>query len=91
MAAVWIVAHVLDDEPAVGIRLRLAQLLFGGTRKTGQQERLDVRLPDCIDDGFVGEYRISVGVARTNERADEKANENCAEADIHLVCNSIRQ
>src|SRR5580704_15984283 len=61
MASVRVIAHVLDDRAAVGIGLRLAQLLFRGTRKTSQQERLDVRLPNGIDDRFVGENRVGTG------------------------------
>src|SRR5580704_13315934 len=61
MASIGVIAHVLDDRAAIGIGLRLAQLLFGGTRKTSQQERLDVRLPNGIDDRFVGENRVGTG------------------------------
>src|SRR5271165_1836220 len=61
MASVRVIAHVLDDRPAIGVGLRFAQLLFGGTRKTGQQQRLDVRLPQGIDDRLVRKNRESSG------------------------------
>src|SRR5580700_11384842 len=91
MAAVWVIAHVLDDRAAVGIGLRLTQLLFSGSRKTGEQKRLDMCFPNRIDDGFVGEYGIGAGVARPDQHTNEKENENCAPVITHLACDWRRQ
>src|SRR5579863_3597359 len=83
MAAVRIIAHVLNDRAAVGVSLRLAELCFGRAWKTREKKRLDVRLPSCINDGFVCKHGVGAGLAWTNERASQNANENCAEAASH--------
>ena len=71
-AAVGIVAHVLNDGAPIGVGLRAAQIFLGGLRKFSQQQRLDVRLPCRINDGFVREHRVGTNGSRHHQQNGEE-------------------
>ena len=52
-AAIRVIPHILNDRTAISVGLCPAQIFFCGLREFLQEERLDVRLPRCIDDGFM--------------------------------------
>ena len=60
VAAQRIISHVLDDAAAVGVGVRLFQILRRRARKSFQQMILEGRIPNGVDDRFVGENRIPV-------------------------------
>src|SRR2546430_5858075 len=74
-AAVWVVAHILNDGAAIGVGLCPAQILLGGLREFLQQQRPDVRLPSRIDDGLMGEDCVCVNGGRQRQQNDDQANE----------------
>src|SRR5208337_4463609 len=49
LAAEWVVAEVLDDRAAVGIGMRLRNLVFRQRRKSLEQERPDLVFPEQVD------------------------------------------
>jgi hypothetical protein len=53
-----IVAEILDDCAAVGVAVRLFELVLGERRKTSEKQRAELIGPNEIDDLFVGEYRV---------------------------------
>jgi len=56
--AVRVVPHILNDGTTVGEGLRPAQIFLGCLREFIQKERLDVRLPDGIDDGLMRQNSV---------------------------------
>ena len=54
-----IIAHVLNDASAVGVCVRLRQLILGGNGKSSQAQGLNlIALSQVIPSGFVGENGI---------------------------------
>ena len=70
MAAVRVIAKVLDDGAAVGVSVRGAQLIVGGVGEARQQQRADALLPSRIDDGLVREN--GVGLAASREASQQE-------------------
>jgi hypothetical protein len=62
-----VVAHVLDERPAICISMCLAQLFFCGSGESGKQQRSYGIVPSEIDELFVGENRIGCAVNRKND------------------------
>ncbi len=58
LAAEWIVTHVLDYGPAIGIGMRFVKLIRRGGSKSLQQERLDRSIPCRVNYGLMGQNRI---------------------------------
>jgi len=58
MAAVGVVAHVLNDGAAVGEGVGFAEIVGRGIWKMGFEDGEDVLRPGGIDDGFVGQNGI---------------------------------
>src|SRR6266853_1488292 len=67
-AAIWVVAHILNDRAAVSVGLRPAEILFGRLREFLPEERLDMRLPSSIDDGFVRENSVGMNRSRQHQQ-----------------------
>ena len=61
LAAERIIAQILNDASAVGVCVRLGQLIRGGSGKSLQQQGLYRAIPSGIDNGFVGENGIGRG------------------------------
>ena len=64
LAVERIIAHILDDGAPIGVRMGLAQLLFGSLGKPHEQQRLDSVRPVTIDDLLVTENGIGGGRQR---------------------------
>src|SRR5713226_8306437 len=74
-AAVWVVAHILNDGAAVGVGLCPAQILLGRLREFLQQQRPDVRLPSRIDDGLMGEDCVCVNGGWQRQQNSDQAKQ----------------
>ena len=59
LVAERIVAHVLNQRSAIGIGMRLPQIFLGSFGEALFQKRLDLILPEEVDDFFVRENRVS--------------------------------
>ena len=57
-AAERIISQILNDASAVGIGVRLSQLIRGRGGKSLQEQRLYGTIPSGIDNGFVGENGV---------------------------------
>ena len=66
-----VVADVLNDASAVGVGVGLQQVLRRGIRKAGEQQRLDLLVPQQIDDLFMRQD----GIRRTQRRADQQKDQ----------------
>ncbi len=67
LAAVGIVAHVLDDRPTVRVGMGSAKLVSSGVRKPFLKERLDMRNPDRVNDCLVRKHGVSIAGGRQGE------------------------
>src|SRR4029077_4425548 len=85
---VRVIAHILNDGAAVGVSLRSAQIFFGCLREFFQQQRLDVRLPNRIDNGFVREDSVGVNGRRQRQQNGDQANDDQASASKKTIHDS---
>ena len=58
MASERIVAKILDDAAAIGVRSRIEELLGRDTRKARDQHLADRAVPERVDVGLVGQHGI---------------------------------
>src|SRR5690348_9639738 len=58
LAAVRVIAHVLNNGATIGKAVRLAQLFGSGIRKTLQEQGLETCVPRRINDGFMRKDRV---------------------------------
>src|SRR5208283_3135493 len=72
-AAERIVAEVLDDGAAVGIRVRLLELVFRERRESLEEEWAEIRGPHQVHDFLVGEHGVCDGTTGAQEH-DERDN-----------------
>src|SRR5260370_30135915 len=75
-AAIRVITHILNNGAAVSVALRPAQIFFGCLREFFQEERLDVRFPSRIDDGFMREDSIAVNGRRQRQQRGGQANDD---------------
>ena len=75
MAAVRVVAHVLDDGTAVGEGVGFAEIVGRGVWKMCFEDGEDVLRPGGIDDGFVREDRICRERRGKSEREQESSDD----------------
>src|ERR1700722_9536059 len=61
-----IVTHVLDGRAAVGIRMRLAQLLLRGSREASEQQRSYGIVPCQVDKFLVGKNGVRGALGDAN-------------------------
>src|SRR5271165_7456905 len=66
LITVRVIAHVLNNRPAISIGMSFPQILGGGVREALQEQRTNVGVPHDIDDGLVSQDRIGSGWRRTN-------------------------
>src|SRR5215469_5973384 len=74
LLAKGIVAHVLHGGAAIGIGMRLAQLLLSGTGEFRQQERPDRVVPRQIDQFFMGKNGVSSAVGGEQGRSQQQGH-----------------
>src|SRR6266404_2076526 len=87
-AAIWVVAHILNDRAAVSVGLRPAEILFGRLREFLPEERLDMRLPSSIDDGFVRENSVGMNRSRQHQQNGDLANHDYSSASKKMIHDS---
>ncbi len=72
MAAVWIVAEVLNNRAAVCISLRRAQFFGSSVGKSRQQGGFQPVFPSRINDRLVGEHGVRARDGRAREHRNQK-------------------
>ena len=70
-----VVTHVLDNAPAVGVSMRLLQILCRCSSKALQQKRLNRLLPDSVDDRFMRQNGIGIQAGLQKTEDDEESNQ----------------
>src|SRR5262245_60433294 len=64
-------SHVLDDGSAIGVSMRLPQIIASGMRKSVPKQLDDGIVPSGIHDGFMRENRIAIQMSRAEEQSAE--------------------
>src|SRR5208337_2112220 len=77
LAAEWVVAEVLDDGAAVGIGMRLRNLVFRQRRKSLEQQRPDLIFPEQVDNFFMRQD----GICKQAQAAHQQDREDCQPPD----------
>ena len=72
VAAVRVVAEILDDGAAVGVTVGGAEFVVSGVGETRKEQRTDAVFPSGIDNGFVGEDGVSVGARRSKREQEQE-------------------
>ena len=75
VAAERVIPHVLDDAAAIGVSVGLLQFLRRCRGEPLQQHLLNRRIPNRIDDRFVGEHGIAVEDGRGKREKKDKTRD----------------
>ena len=75
LAAIRIVAHVLNDRSAIGVGVGLAEIVGGRIGETLLEQGYDVRRPGGINDSFVGQHGVRVGANRKRKTHHQRGDD----------------
>src|SRR5438309_11974709 len=71
-----VIAHVLNESPAVSVSLRPAQIFLACLREFLQEERLDVRFPSRVNDCLMRQNSVGVNGGRQYEQNGDQESES---------------